>query len=65
MNGAQQEKRVLRIKEVEKIVGLKRPTLYLLMNKGDFPQNFRLGNRSVGWNSLEIDRWIEDRLQCR
>ncbi len=65
MNGAQQEKRVLRIKEVEKIVGLKRPTIYLLMNKGDFPQNFRLGNRSVGWNSLEIDRWIEDRLQCR
>ena len=65
MSEANQEKRVLRIKEVEKIVGLKRPTIYILMNKGNFPQNFKLGDRSVGWNSLEIDRWIENRSHCR
>ena len=36
-----------------------------LMKEGKFPKALRLGVRAVGWDSVEIEQWIADRLKER
>ena len=55
---------ILRLPEVQKRTGYKRTHIYNLMKQGKFPQSFRIGIRAVGWDSIEIDQWIEDRLNA-
>ena len=45
--------------------GFKRAHIYSLMKVGKFPKAMRLGVRAVGWDSVEIDQWIADRLKER
>jgi len=59
------ERRILRLEEVETKSGFKRAHIYALMKKGQFPQSLRLGIRAVGWDSIEIDAWIGERLKNR
>jgi prophage regulatory protein len=59
------ERRILRREEVEAKTGFKRAHIYNLMKKGEFPQAMRIGVRAVGWDSVEIDQWIADRLNDR
>jgi prophage regulatory protein len=59
------ERRILRRPEVEQKTGFKRAHIYNLMKEGKFPKALRLGVRAVGWDSVEIDQWIADRLQER
>lgn len=59
------ERRILRRAEVEQKTGFKRAHLYTLMREGRFPQALRLGIRAVGWDSIEIDAWIAERLKDR
>ncbi|EKB4873180.1 TPA: AlpA family phage regulatory protein [Citrobacter farmeri] len=59
------ERRILRLDEVEAKSGFKRAHIYALMKKGQFPQALRLGVRAVGWDSVEVDIWISDRLKNR
>ena len=59
------ERRILRRAEVEAKTGFKRAHNYNLMKAGKFPKALRLGVRAVGWDSVEIDQWIADRLQER
>lgn len=44
--------------------GRSRPSIYLDMKKGVFPQCFKVGIRAVGWLSSYIDAWIESRVQA-
>ena len=55
------ERRILRLEEVEAKSGFKRAHIYNLMKKRQFPQALRLGVRAVGWDSIEIDQWIAER----
>ena len=59
------ERRILRLEEVESKSGFKRAHLYNLMKKRQFPQALRLGVRAVGWDSIEIDQWIDERVNNR
>ncbi|WP_446027532.1 AlpA family transcriptional regulator [Lelliottia amnigena] len=59
------ERRILRRPEVEARTGFKRAHIYNLMQEGKFPKPIRLGIRAVGWDSMEIDQWIAERLQER
>lgn len=59
------ERRILRRPEVEKKTGLKRAHIYNLMKEEKFPQAVPLGVRAVGWDSVEIDDWIEQRRSQR
>ncbi len=59
------ERRILRLEEVEAKSGFKRAHIYNLMKKGKFPKALRLGVRAVGWDSVEIEQWIADRLKER
>ncbi|WP_330212024.1 AlpA family phage regulatory protein [Pseudomonas sp. Z18(2022)] len=58
----QVERHIMRRDEVERKTGFKRAHLYNLMKEGKFPQAKRIGLRAVGWDSLEIERWIVERL---
>ncbi len=59
------ERRILRMEEVEAKSGFKRAHIYNLMKKRQFPQALRLGVRAVGWDSIEIDQWIDERVNNR
>ena len=59
------EHRILRRAEVEARTGFKRAYIYHLMKEGKFPKALRLGVRAVGWDSIEIDQWIADRIKER
>ena len=59
------EHRILRRPEVEAKTGFKRAHIYNLMKEGKFPKAMRLGVRAVGWDSVEIDAWISERLKER
>ena len=53
---------ILRRRQVEARVGLKRSTLYGRIAEGTFPPPVRLGVRAVGWLSSEVDDWLRARV---
>lgn len=58
----QAQRRILRRPEVEMRTGFKRAHIYSLISRGLFPKPVPIGSRAVGWDSLAIERWVEDRL---
>ncbi|MCG9026944.1 AlpA family transcriptional regulator [Laribacter hongkongensis] len=50
-----------RLPEVLNLTGYSRPSIYRLMNAGEFPQSVRLGSRAVAWRSSDIDAWMASR----
>ena len=57
--------KIVRMKEVQRITGLSRSTIYAQIAKGQFPQQVKLtGARSVGWHEAAIIEWIEARQQA-
>ncbi|MCS3835763.1 prophage regulatory protein [Pseudomonas sp. JAI111] len=62
MSQSQIERHIMRRDEVERKTGFKRAHIYNLMKEGKFPQAKRIGLRAVGWDSLEIERWVTERL---
>lgn len=53
---------ILRLPAVERCIGLKKSTIYKLVQDGKFPKPIQLtGSRSVGWISTSIDHWIAER----
>lgn len=50
---------LLRLTEVETIVGLKKSKLYALIKEDRFPQPVTLGTRSVRWRASTIYGWID------
>lgn len=59
---AQPSRCILRLPEVERRTGYKRAHIYNLMRENKFPQNTKIGARAVGWDSLEIDHWVNAQL---
>lgn len=56
---------VLRRREVEARVGLKKSDLYARMAAGEFPRPIPLGTRAVGWLEDEVDAWVTARVAER
>ena len=54
-------KPLIRLKEVEEYIGLKRSTIYDMIQKNQFPDQVRLGRRSVGWRFEDVQNWINSR----
>ena len=59
------ERHIMRRDEVERKCGCKRAHIYNLMKEGKFPQAKRIGMRAVGWDSLEIEQWVVERLDTQ
>lgn len=51
--------RILRIRQVLDLTGLRRTALYEKMNADEFPQSVKLGARAVGWREAEVLSWME------
>ena len=51
--------RLLRRREVEKITGIGRSSIYRLMKKGKFPRGVRIGSKVVRWRLSEIMAWLK------
>jgi prophage regulatory protein len=58
-------RRLLRLPEVMRIVGLGRSSLYDRIQHGRFPSPVSLGGRAVAWRSQDIEDWIETRMSTR
>jgi len=57
-----QPERLLRLPEVESMVGLRKSSIYEQVKRGDFPAPVKLSRRAVCWSSSSIDAWIADRI---
>ena len=55
------QERLLRRREVERITGMSRSSIYRLMQEGDFPRPVRIGPAAVRWKASDIMAWIESR----
>lgn len=56
-----QTTRMLRRRDVERMVGLSATTIYYLEKRGDFPQHFMLTPRCAVWDESEVDSWLQER----
>ena len=57
--------RLMRRREVERIAGLSRSSIYRLMQEGEFPKPVRVGPAAVRWRASDITAWIESRPVAR
>lgn len=58
-------RRILRLPDVKAVTGLGRTKIYDLMKEGRFPKARRIaGAHVVGWDSLEVEAWVSDQLEC-
>lgn len=54
--------RLLRLPEVEAATGLKKSSIYLLTQRGEFPRAVRLTGRCVAWSESAVLQWVQDRI---
>jgi prophage regulatory protein len=59
------EHQIIKLPSVINISGLSRTTIYSRIEKGTFPKQISLGERSVGWIKSEILEWINSRIKVR
>ena len=57
--------RLLRRRQVEKITGMSRSSIYRLMQDGEFPRPVGIGPAAVRWKASDITAWMESRPVAR
>lgn len=57
--------RFIRIKEVTRLTGLGRTSVYNYMKDGKFPKSIPLGDRAVAWKEAEVMDWMLAKLAER
>ena len=60
-----QPDRLIRLKEVLRLTGLSRSSLYRKIRAGTFPESVELGERVVGWWESEVRAWMASRPKSR
>ena len=55
---------ILRLPEVMRSTGLSRSTIYLRIAEGTFPKPVNLGGRAVGWLEVDIQEWLQRRIEA-
>ncbi|MED7820145.1 MULTISPECIES: helix-turn-helix transcriptional regulator [unclassified Francisella] len=58
-------RKMMRIKEVEKLTGISRTSIYRLGAKGEFPKHIKLSVNSSGWLASEVEAWLDSKIQAR
>lgn len=56
---------IYRVQQVTAATGFTRAWIYKLMARGEFPQAHKIGTRAVGWDSAEVDAWIDAKMGGR
>ena len=62
--GNTQPERLLRLPEVEVRIGLRKSSIYEMLNRNPpaFPRPLKLSRRAVCWPASAIDAWISERI---
>jgi len=55
---------ILRLPAVRVTTGLSRSSIYQGIADGTFPRPVNLGRRAVGWLELEIQEWLQRRIEA-
>ena len=50
--------RLLSLREVERLTGLRSSAIYLRVSRGEFPQPLRISSRCSRWKESEVAEWI-------
>ena len=53
---------ILKLKELKLITRLSGASIYRKARQGTFPSPIKLGERSSGWLTSEVDQWLEERI---
>lgn len=54
--------RLIRLPELEALIGCKKSTVYTMLKQGTFPRPIRLSARMVAWPETAVLQWIQDRI---
>lgn len=54
--------RLIRLPEVENLVGCKKSTIYAMLKQGDFPKPIRFSARMVVWPETAVMQWVQNRI---
>jgi len=52
----------LRIKEVMKMTGIARSTIWLWVGEGKFPKPIKLSPRITVWEEEKVNNWMKEKL---
>lgn len=52
---------ILRLRDVLRICGASRSSIYLWVSAGIFPPPIKIGARAVGWRRSAVQKWLDER----
>jgi len=55
------DEKLLRLRQVAELTGLKRTSIYNAIKSGEFPRPVFIGQRAVTWRATEVAKWIDSR----
>ena len=61
----EQLEEIIRLSDLPQYTGLKRTQIQHYIDKGEFPQPIRLGERAKGWLASEVRAWQHRRIAAR
>lgn len=56
---------ILRLRQVEKKIGLKKTAIYSMIARKEFPKQVKLTARDSGWIESEVNQWITEKIALR
>ena len=56
---------MIKLSTVMQVTGLGRSSIYNFIQKGEFPSQVKLGQRSVAWVEKEVNDWLDARILAR
>ena len=57
--------RLVRLRELVKLLGISRANVYRLMKIGKFPRSIKLTERTVVWRLSELEAWIQEKSEIK
>jgi prophage regulatory protein len=54
--------KILRKRDVIRLTGLSKSTIYKYIKDGLFPSQIQLGPRAVGWLEEDVKTWLNSRI---
>jgi len=57
--------RLIRMRELRKLIGLSHATIYRYIKNGNFPKPIKLSERSVAWRLTDIENWIKEKEELK
>lgn len=54
--------RLIRLPEVQNIIGCKKASIYKMLEEGKFPKPIRYSPRLVVWPETVVLQWVQDRI---